>query len=116
MATILFRRIEDNFYLKNLDRPQTVLANIQLSLIQYFKVKLLNDLEHNIDYHQILNSLDFYENMLITKEGLVINKKNPNNYILLDESIQKFYQLKEEVLLFISEKEQIDNQSNLSIK
>lgn len=98
-SNLLFRRIEDNFCLKDFEGRQGVLAGIQSTLIEYYKNKMIFYIQNNmISKEEIEQSLAFYESMLITPEKLQAMNKNPNNYIGIYDSIEKFNLIKEEIL------------------
>ncbi|MDD2434819.1 MAG: hypothetical protein PHO63_01040 [Bacilli bacterium] len=97
IASVLFRRIEDNFNLRDVKCQQTVLANIQSTLVTYFKKKIESSYE-NKDFSELENSVNIFEAMLVTPEKLEVMEKDPHNYIGLDESIKEFYKLKEDFL------------------
>lgn len=98
-SKLLFRRIEDNFYLKDFEGRQGVLAGIQSTLIKYYQNKMLFYIRNNlISKEEVEKSLDFYESMLITPEKLKLMNKDPNNYIGIYDSIEKFYLIKEKII------------------
>lgn len=98
-SSLLFRRIEDNFYLKDFEGKQGVLAGIQATLIEYYKNKMLFYIQNNlISKEEVEQSLTFYETMLITPEKLKLMNKDPNNYIGIYDSIEKFNIVKEEII------------------
>lgn len=94
-ASHLFRRIEDNFLIKNINGQQSILGNIQMTLINYFKMKLLNDYIADKTTRQlIIQSIHLFEQMLITPEKLKMMQKNPKNYSGIVESIELFNKIK----------------------
>ena len=98
-SNLLFRRIEDNFYLKDFEGRQGVLAGIQATLIEYYKNKMLFYIQNNLNSkEEVEQSLAFYETMLITPEKLKLMNKDPNNYIGIYDSIEKFYLAKETII------------------
>lgn len=99
LSNTLFRKIEDNFYLRDVNCKQTLLANIQLILIDYFEKKLIQDIKNNKSIEIIETSINFFEQMLITPEKLKLMNKIPENYIGLNDSIKKFSELKNNILL-----------------
>lgn len=95
---LLFRRIESNFYLKGFDVEQGILASIQSDLIDYYENKILYCIRNGLmSTNEINQSLTIYENMLITSQKLSFMNKFPSNYIGLDDSVRKFYIVKEKI-------------------
>ena len=84
----LFRNIELNFQIKDIYGKQNVLGNIQSSILDYLeqKLKISNNPKEIIDD---------YKNYLITPELLELLLKNKENYIGIEESINKFEKLQE---------------------
>lgn len=87
----LFHMIEDNYYLRNQNFPQTLLGNIQKKLLFYLNSILNSNKISNSAKAQLINS---YELLLITPEKLKFCYMNPNNYIGIPESIEKFQEIK----------------------
>lgn len=104
-ASELFQKIEDNFNLRNLDCEQSILGNIQSKLVYYYGLKVQKDLENGVSKEQILNSMELFKRMLVTKENLTVREKNPNNYPNLNESIKSFLELEISVLNKLSSKQ-----------
>jgi len=71
-----------------------VLGNIQLTILDYFEKKLEILLQCG-NLENIKEALQIYEQMLVTPDKVVIMKKNPNNYIGLNESIARFESIKQ---------------------
>lgn len=113
LATVLFRKIEDNFYLGENDCKQTITASIQSILINYFKAKLLNDINNGVEPKVIKAALDRYKNMLVTNSLLQTINKKPENYIGLANSIMQFNELKTEIITLISADQLNIESSNL---
>lgn len=91
-SKILFRRIEDNFYLNSFDGRQGVLAGVQAELIDFYENKMLYSIRNGLmSYEEVNESLTMYENMLITPDKITLMRKNPDNYIGLEESVKMFY-------------------------
>lgn len=91
----LFRRIEDNYQVKDIDTKQTLLGNIQTTLITYFNEKISKQLlEKQLTIEEAEAEFNKFEQMLVTKQRLEIMKKNPENYVGLNESIEQFYDAK----------------------
>ncbi len=90
-AKILFQRIEDNFNIRDSDCQQTILSNIQMSLMDYFLEKINGDLnKEQIDYKQLEETIKKYKNYLVTPSILSKMHINPSNYPYLEESIKRF--------------------------
>lgn len=91
----VFRDIEVNYLFTDDSEKQTTLANIQSSLIDYLDVKCKDIFLNNSNEDEMLSILlQRYEQVLITEDKLKINGKNPDKFIGLDESISKFYDIK----------------------
>lgn len=90
----LFRNIELNFQIRSFEEEQSVLGNIQLSILDYLEKKLEVLLENN-DINSIKNCLEIFEDFLITPDKLCILKMEPQNYLMLEESINKFKNIKQ---------------------
>lgn len=111
----LFRRIDDNFYLKDFPGKQNLLANIQDDLIEYFRQKLINNIKNNkVNKDNIDKVMLNFEAMLITPSDLEIMQKNPTNYIGLEETVNKFYNIKNEIMNMLDQKEQSQESLNIS--
>jgi len=96
---LLFRKTENNFHLRNYNNKQSLLANIQSTLIEYLKEKLLKAKNNGtMTIEEINTSLEVYEKMLVTEDKLLSMKKDPNNYHGLSESIDEFLELKRIIL------------------
>jgi len=90
----LFRNIELNYQIRHFNEEQNVLGNIQLTILDYFEKKLEILLQCG-NLENIKEALQIYEQMLVTPDKVVIMKKNPNNYIGLNESIARFESIKQ---------------------
>jgi len=97
-SKLLFRRIEDNFYLSDFDGKQGVLAGIQAELIDFYENKILYSIRNGLMSSEEVNeSLFIYENMLITSDKITLMMKNPDNYIGLEESVKMFYAARDRI-------------------
>lgn len=90
----LFRNIEVNFQIRDLNEKQNILGNIQLSLIDYLDKKC-EYLVQIGDTNSIGNILNIYEQMLVTPDKLKIMLKNPDNYEGVKESLLRFNSIKQ---------------------
>ena len=93
----LFRQIELNFQIRNLDDKQNVLGNIQSTLLDYLEVKIKKIYEEG-DFKTISNIFNMYEQFLITPDKLKLMGKNPKNYLGLSLSLDEFMNLKKAYL------------------
>lgn len=93
----LFRKIELNYQIRHFDEKQNVLGNIQFILLDYYEKKL-DDLLQQGKFDDIKNSIQIYEQMLVTPNKFVIMRKNPDNYVGLDESLTRFENIKQKYL------------------
>lgn len=102
MSYQLFRNIELNYQIRHSDEQQNVLAAIQSTLVDYLtaKIEKMSNLDKDEEIKKLLSTYELY---LITPEILQLMKKNPSNYIGLSTSIEKFYQLKNEIIGLQSE-------------
>jgi hypothetical protein len=89
----LFRNIELNYQIRKINEEQNVLSNIQSTLLDYLEMKIKN-LYDDVDSEIIKNIFSMYEQFLITPEKLIVMKKNPDLYLDLSSSLEKFNQLK----------------------
>lgn len=107
----LFRRIEYNYQLRKNNEKQTLLGNIQSTLVEYFKEKIKQALlDNSMTPSQIKMALDSYQEFLITPEALIEKGKNPNNYIGLDKSVEEFKEMRAKFELVLT----WDTEMNLS--
>lgn len=105
-SDILLNNIEENFlkYKVANKEKQTLLASIQITLIEYYRNKMLYLIENKlITKEEVEESLVVYEESLIRSE--VMKKKTDNIELLwgLDESIEKFNSVKQEMINMLSE-------------
>lgn len=87
----LFRDIEIYYCIENDNEPQNLFAHIQSSLLDY-----LDELLEN--YPNPKDLLNAYEPAIITPEKIKLMDKNPDNYIDLEESVAKFYHIKDKYM------------------
>lgn len=97
-SSLLFRRIEDNFHLRDYNCVQSILGNIQLTLIEYLRKKVEKELNNNVDMSIIENEINSFENYIIPPKLLKIINKNPDNYVGLIESNEEFIDFKNQIL------------------
>ena len=83
----LFRNIQANYYLFNVDGKQNLLGNIQDSLLDYLDVVCALD-------NRKITLLDTYEKVLVTLEVIKGMNKKPDNYEGIDENIRRFKEIK----------------------
>lgn len=97
-SKLLFRKIEDNFYLKDFDGKQGVLAGIQSDLMDYYENKMLYYIKNGlVTLEEVNKSLFIYENMLVTPQKISLMMKNVDNYIGLEDTVRKFYAIKDRI-------------------
>ena len=98
-AQEFFIRFEDNYQLRHQNIRQSLLANIQSSLIYYYMCKLNQDIKsNNMTYDSIMESLYNFEQSLVVPYKLLFIKKDPSNYIGLERVINEFYKFKESIV------------------
>ena len=102
MSYNLFRSIELNYSIKNLNEEQNVLGNIQLMLLDYLDEKLEQLLSDN-KISEIINILINYDWFLIKPDKLKTMKKNPQKFIGIEESLKKFIIIKEKYQIYLNE-------------
>ena len=100
-ALFLFELIEINF---NLDKysPSNILAQIELRLLSYFKVKIEKDILNNINKEDILKSLEEYKSFLVTREILDIHQENTLKYNEIETVLDKFSVLEKDIIKRLS--------------
>lgn len=70
-------------------------SSIQSDLIDYFQAKVNNDMTNdNISKDDIDQTMRRFESVIITPEIIEERQKNPNQYIGLSESIEKYHSFK----------------------
>lgn len=98
-AQQFFIRFEDNYQLRHQNIKQSLLANIQSSLVYYYRCKLNHDIQcNNISYASIMESLHNFEQALVVPERLFSMKKDPRDYIGLERVLKEFYDFKESIV------------------
>ena len=102
MSFNLFRNIELNYNIRNINEEQNILGNIQSSILDYLDKKIELLLAEN-RVNEISNILANYELMMITPEKLKIMKKNPQHFIGIDENINKFNEIKNKYKSYLNE-------------
>ena len=102
MSFNLFRNIELNYNIRDINEEQNILGNIQSSILDYLdkKIELLLD-ENRVN--EISDILANYELMMITPEKLKIMQKNPQQFIGIDENINKFNEIKNKYKSYLNE-------------
>lgn len=89
----LFRNIELNYHIEHLNEPQNVYSNIIHSLLDYLERKI-DTLFGNNEFDQISNLLINFEAFLLTPEKITFRKENVDNYVGLEEVLERFNSLK----------------------
>lgn len=93
-SNLLFRLIELNFQALKLRRPQNFAGRVQDMLLDYFEAKLeylISTKEYTKE--QIEYLIYYFENSLVKPELLHLINKDPDNYIGLIESNERFYEI-----------------------
>ena len=88
-ALFLFELIEINF---NLDKysPSNILAEIEMKLLNYFKIKIEQDISNNVKKEDILKSIEEYKSFLVTRDILDIHQENTLKYNEIETVIDNF--------------------------
>ena len=95
----LFRDIENNFLLRKIKNESTnLVGNIQNSLIDCLEKKITL-LESNGLSNEIDKILMAYEMGLVTPERLKLMNKNPDDYVGVTDSIERFNEIKNRYLV-----------------
>ena len=102
MSFNLFRNIELNYNIGDINEEQNILGNIQSSILDYLDKKIELLLAEN-RVNEISDILANYELMMITPEKLKIMKKNPQHFIGIDENINKFNEIKNKYKSYLNE-------------
>ena len=95
-AISLFTLIDLNYFITD-DGEQTLLGTIQSKLVEYFKLKILNDIKNGVTEEEINLSIASFKNVLITNNLIISRGKNPSDYPNLHESIEAFSDLEKEI-------------------
>lgn len=98
----LFRNIELNYNLKEIDEEQNVLGNIQLSMLDYLDKKVQMLIADN-ETEKARNLLFTYDSVIISPETLKMKGKNPSNFVGIDESVMKFELIKDKYKAYYGE-------------
>lgn len=101
-AKYLFTLIELEYSLrmKGNNDERTTLGSIQEKLVDYFSKVILKDIENGLEEETIREKIIFYKGSLITKELLSKMQLNPDNYINLNISLEKFENFESELNKF----------------
>lgn len=102
MSFNLFRNIELNYNIRNINEEQNILGNIQSSLLDYLDKKIELLLANN-KFDEINSILTNYELMIISPEKLKIMKKDSQQYVGIAESIEKFSAIKIKYEIYLNE-------------
>lgn len=89
----LFDKIELNFCIRNRELPQTILTSLENNILDYYEKKIDTLLEENKE-ETAIESINRFEQLLITNEKVEKTKRNPENYIELDSVSYKFENIK----------------------
>lgn len=98
----LFRSIELNYSIRDINEEQNILGNIQSTLLDYLDKKL-ELLFANNKVDEINNILTNYELMLISPEKLELMQKNSQLFVGTRESIQKFNEIKNKYETYLND-------------
>lgn len=102
MSFNLFRNIELNYNIRDINEEQNILGNIQLSILDYLDKRIELLLAEN-RVNEISGILANYELMMITPEKLKMMQKNSQQFIGIDESINKFNEIKNKYESYLNE-------------
>ena len=102
MSFNLFRNIELNYNIRDINEEQNILGNIQSSILDYLDKKIELLLAEN-RVNEISDILANYELMMITPEKIKIMQKNPQQFIGINENINKFNEIKNKYKSYLNE-------------
>lgn len=102
MSYDLFRKIELNYNISDLNEEQNVLSNIQLILLEYLNKKMELLLIDN-KFDEISHTLDAYELIIIDSEKLKSINKNPQKFTDIDECMKKFNFIKDKFKIYLNQ-------------
>ena len=98
----LFRNIEFNYLISDLTDKQSILGNIQSSLLDFLEAKCKKELENPyLDIKMFSNMLDFYGRNLITESDMESIHKNPDNYVGINKNKEQLLKIKDKCLAAI---------------
>lgn len=98
----LFRNIEFNYLISDLTDKQSILGNIQSSLLDFLEAKCKKELENPyLDRKMFINMLDFYGRNLITESDMESIHKNPDNYVGINKNKEQLLKIKDKCLTAI---------------
>lgn len=98
----LFRNIEFNYLISDLTDKQSILGNIQGSLLDFLEAKCKKELENPyLDRKMFINMLDFYGRNLITESDMESIHKNPDNYVGINKNKEQLLKIKDKCLTAI---------------
>ena len=99
----LFRNIEFNYLIRDLTDKQSILGNIQSSLLDFLEAKCKKELENPyLDKEMFINILDFYGKNLIAESDMESIHKNPDNYVGINKNKEQFLKIKDKYLAAIN--------------
>ena len=99
----LFRNIEFNYLIRDLTDKQSILGNIQTSLLDFLEAKCKKELENPyLDKEMFINILDFYGKNLIAESDMESIHKNPDNYVGINKNKEQFLKIKDKYLAAIN--------------
>ncbi len=99
----LFRNIEFNYLIRGLTDKQSILGNIQSSLLDFLEAKCKKELENPyLDKETFINMLDSYEKSLIDESDINSIRKNPDNYVGINKNKEQFLNIKDKYLAFVN--------------
>ena len=100
----LFRNIEFNYLIRDLTDKQSILGNIQSSLLDFLEAKCKKELENPyLDKEMLINMLDSYEKNLIDESDINSIRKNPDNYVGINKNKEQFLNIKDKYLSAIND-------------
>ena len=99
----LCRNIEFNYLIRDLTDKQSILGNIQSSLLDFLEAKCKKELENPyLDKEMFINILDFYGKNLIAESDMESIHKNPDNYVGINKNKEQFLKIKDKYLAAIN--------------
>lgn len=89
LAVSTFRRIEDNYQLRQVGIGNTIISHLQLALVRYLEAKILRD--GPLTEQELMA----YESSMLTTEQLKHHDLDMDMYFELNKSFEEFSKLKD---------------------
>lgn len=116
-AFTLLRNIEENYNNRHLDIEQNLSSSIQNTLLDCLEIKI-NNMTNDSNYTplDIQTFINNYAQNIVLPDSFELQGKNPNNYIGLNESVDRFIEIKASYEQQISDQITMNEQSISKVK